>query len=138
MSAIRPLLSILVAKLRWVTADELVSINRRSVEQSFLRDRGLIEGAAAAPINLNAYEGETGLMRLTVRLIHAVASAHAFEDGNKRTAFVGAKVFLDLNGAILAAPDEALVGEWINELIERKIDQEEMCRRLAPFVVLPE
>jgi len=123
--------------LRWITVDELTAINRRSVEKSFLRDIGLLEGAASAPINLAAYEDETCLVRLAVRLIHAVAMAHAFEDGNKRTAFVGAKVFLDLNGATVALPDEILVGEWITEMIEHKIDQEEMCRRLEPFVVLP-
>lgn len=127
----------MAAELRWITVDDLAAINRRSVEKPFLRDRGLIEGAAAAPVNLSAYEDETSLVRLAVRLIHAVAMAHAFEDGNKRTAFVGAKVFLDLNGAVMAVPDEILVGDWITELIERKIDQDELCRRLAPFIVLP-
>lgn len=123
--------------MRWVTAAELISINQRAVEKSLLRDAALIESAAAAPQNLHAYEGETDLVRLAVRMLTAVAMAHAFEDGNKRTAFVGAKVFLDLNGAVLAAPDEVEVGEWITDLIERKIDQDEFCRRLKPFVVPP-
>lgn len=92
----------------------------------------------AAPINAFVYDGETGLVELAVRLLHAVAMAHAFEDGNKRTAYIGATIFLEQNMATVAVPDEQLVGEWVVSLVERRISQRELCRRLSPHIVLPE
>ena len=38
-----------------------------------------------------------------------LARNHPFIDGNKRTAFVAAEVFLDLNGVTLTASDESCV-----------------------------
>ena len=126
------------AEPRWITADELIAINTRQVPNAFVRDRGLIEGAAAAPINAFAYAGIRDLLVLAVRLLHAVAMAHAFEDGNKRTAFFGAAAFLELNGGVLAVADTEETAEWVVAMVERRIDQDELCRRLRPFVVLPE
>ena len=50
-----------------------------------LRDARLLEGALAWPRNLWAH-GEPDLAQLAVAYAFGIAFAHAFVDGNKRTA----------------------------------------------------
>ena len=62
-----------------------------------MRDIALLEAACARPINLHAYEDPT-LPKLAASYAFGISKAHAFVDGNKRTAFVAAATFLRLNG----------------------------------------
>ena len=77
----------------WVSVQDLIEINQEQVQRTgeshFLRDRGLLENAASRPRNLWVYEEEVDTARLAVALLMGVARAHAFEQGNKRTAFMG-------------------------------------------------
>jgi death-on-curing protein len=127
----------LPAEPRWVTTDELATINRQHVPNSFLREAGLLDSAAAAPRNAHVYADEADLVRLAAHLLHAVAMAHAFEDGNKRTAFFGAMLFLELNGCTVALPDTERVGELVTDLVEHKITRDDFAARIAPFIALP-
>jgi len=69
-----------------------------------LRDEGLLESALARPQNLHAY-GETDLCTLAAAYAVGIARNHPFIDGNKRTAFLTAYVFLQLNGRTLVASE---------------------------------
>lgn len=51
----------------------------------------------ARAINLFAY-GDPSLAEIAAAYAFGIAKAHAFIDGNKRTAFVTAATFLRLNG----------------------------------------
>jgi death-on-curing protein len=51
----------------------------------------------ARAINPHAYESAP-LPRIAAAYVYGIAKAHAFIDGNKRTAFVTAVTFLRLNG----------------------------------------
>jgi death-on-curing protein len=73
-----------------------------------LRDEGLLESALARPRNLAAY-GKPDLAALAAAYAFGLARNHPFVDGNKRTAFVAAELFLDLNGHDLVASDEDCV-----------------------------
>jgi death on curing protein len=74
-----------------------------------LRDEGGLRSALARPENLAAY-GEPDLFDLAAAYARGVTQNHPFVDGNKRTAFVAAVAFLDLNGQELnAAEAEAAV-----------------------------
>lgn len=70
-----------------------------------LRDAGSLESALARPRNLHAY-GETDLCRRAAAYASGLVRNQPFLDGNKRTAFLTAYVFLALNGLDLTA-DEA-------------------------------
>ncbi len=61
------------------------------------RDIALLEAASDRPRNRFAY-GETDPSVLAAAYGFGIAKAHAFIDGNKRTAFVTALTFLRLNG----------------------------------------
>ena len=74
-----------------------------------IRDDGLLESALARPRNLHAY-GEEELCVLAVAYAFGIVRNHPFVDGNKRTAFVTAALFLQENGLRLIAPEaEAVV-----------------------------
>lgn len=62
-----------------------------------LRDAPLLESALARPRNLHAY-GETDLFVLAASYAEGIARNHPFIDGNKRTAFLTADLFLTDNG----------------------------------------
>lgn len=69
-----------------------------------LRDEGGLRSALARPENLAAY-GEPDLFDLAAAYARGIVQNHPLVDGNKRTAFVVAGAFLDLNGMELTASE---------------------------------
>jgi death on curing protein len=74
-----------------------------------VRDEGLLDSALARPRNRYEYDEETDLASLAAAYAFGIAKNHPFIDGNKRTAFVAAEVFLDVNGLTLVATDQDCV-----------------------------
>ena len=64
---------------------------------SGLRDEGALLSALARANNLAAY-GDPDAAALAAAYAFGVARNHPFVDGNKRTAWVLARLFLELNG----------------------------------------
>ena len=62
-----------------------------------IRDFGAVESALARPGNLAAY-GQPDVADLAASLAFGLTSNHGFVDGNKRTAWVAARVLLLDNG----------------------------------------
>ncbi|MBV8779649.1 MAG: type II toxin-antitoxin system death-on-curing family toxin [Alphaproteobacteria bacterium] len=118
--------------------DAVIQKNRLEVEETgerhFLRDPGLLEGALARPQNAFAY-GEDDIVVLAVRYLAGIAQAHAFEQGNKRTAFGAMWHFLRLNGYELDFEDSDYWEGPTVELIEHRLSEEDFADRLRPFVV---
>lgn len=62
-----------------------------------VRDRSLLESAVMRP-QMAAYYANADLIEQCVLLAVGISQARAFVDGNKRTAFIAADVFLRANG----------------------------------------
>ena len=62
-----------------------------------IRDVGAVESALARPENLAAY-GQPDISDLAASLAFGLTSNHGFVDGNKRTAWVAARLLLLDNG----------------------------------------
>jgi death-on-curing protein len=77
-----------------------------------VRDSGLLQSALARPLNLVAY-GEADASTLAAAYGFGIARNHPFIDGNKRTAFVCAELFLALNGYVLTALDADCVSTML-------------------------
>jgi death-on-curing protein len=77
-----------------------------------LRDEGLLDSALARPRNLWAYE-QAGLLAFAACYAGGIVRDHPFFDGNKRTAFTAASVFLEDNGHALALPEEEMVERMV-------------------------
>jgi death-on-curing protein len=123
---------------QWLPIEAVVKINQAVVaitgEPHFLRDRGLLESAVARPQNAFAYS-EEDIVVLAVRLMAGLAQAHAFEQGNKRTAFVAMVQFLNTNGYDLAIEDSLPWAGEIISLVEHRSTEEDFVRAIRLFVV---
>lgn len=73
-----------------------------------VRDAGALESALPRPRNLVAH-GAASVFELAAAYAFGIARAHPFVDGNKRTAFVAAVVFLEINGYSFSAIEEDVV-----------------------------
>ena len=85
----------------WVPDRAVYIIHDRQIARhggaSGLRDEGLLQGALNRPINKWQYEN-ADTFGCAAAYAFGIAKAHAFVDGNKRTAFVTSVTFLRLNG----------------------------------------
>lgn len=89
----------------WLDADLALAIHDRQLAEhggpAGVRDRGVLESALARPINQWAY-GLDDRCALAAAYAFGVARNHPFTDGNKRTAWVLARLFLRLNGVSIS------------------------------------
>ena len=73
-----------------------------------IRDANLLLSALARPQHQAAY-GEPSVFDLAAAYAFGIICNHPFIDGNKRTGFLSAYIFLELNGWELTAPEPEAV-----------------------------
>lgn len=122
----------------WLPIEAVIDHNRLELAQTgenhFVRDRGLLESALARPRNAFAY-GEEDIVALAVALLAGIARAHAFEQGNKRTAFAAMRLFLNANGYDTSFDDAVPWAEEIIRLVEHRSTEADFVRKIRRFVV---
>jgi death on curing protein len=93
---------------RWVAEKTILAIQSQQLAiyggATGIRDAGLLASALERPRNRWTY-GETDLCQLAAAYAFGIAKNHPFIDGNKRTAFLVAVLFLSKNGLDLTAPE---------------------------------
>ena len=98
---------------RWVNATVVHAIHDRQLAEhgglSGLRDAGAVKSALGRPQNLAAY-GEPDAADLAAAYLYGLARNHGFSDGNKRTAWIVARLFLADNGCRLRFDPQEAVG----------------------------
>ncbi len=86
---------------RWVAPEVIYAIHDRQLSEHGgpigVRDPGSVESAHARAPNLAAY-GDPDAAALAAAYAFGLARNHGFTDGNKRTAWVVARLFLADNG----------------------------------------
>lgn len=97
---------------RWVAPAVVFAVHDRQLAEhgggEGVRDKGAVESALARPQNLAAY-GEPYAAALAASYAFGLARNHGFADGNKRTAWITARVFLADNGLKLRfAPQDTV------------------------------
>ncbi len=89
----------------WLEARDALAIHDRQIAEhgglSGVRDLALLDSALSRPVNIWHY-GEDDVSQLAAAYAFGIARNHPFSDGNKRTAWVLARLFLALNGYTLA------------------------------------
>jgi len=89
---------------RWVSLEVVLAVHGRQIAEhggaDGIRDLGLIESALARPANLMSY-GDPDAASLAAAYAHGLVPNHGFVDGNKRVAWVAARLFLRANGRTL-------------------------------------
>ena len=89
-------------KWRWMALDVLFAVHDIQLAEhgglSGVRDSDALESAMARPQNLVIYSDKPGAAALAAAYAYGLARNHGFVDGNKRTAWVLARLFLADNG----------------------------------------
>ena len=123
---------------RWISKDALLILHDRSIAlhggASGVRDDVLLESALQRPINRFHYEEIDDLHVLGATYVVGVAANHPFVDGNKRTGFLAAFMFLYINGHLIRA-DQGLVIEFVLGVAAGEIDEDGATRFLRDFTV---
>ena len=92
---------------RWIDPSAILLLHSASLAEhgglGGLRDKGLLESALDRPKNRFAYEPASDICDLAAAYGFGLAKNHAFQDGNKRTAFLSVGLFLAINGYKLVA-----------------------------------
>lgn len=100
----------------WVPLDVVLAIHDEQISEHGgirgVRDRAVVDSALARPRNQVAYVSPDPAA-LAAAYAFGLCNNHGFLDGNKRTAYVVAETFLDLNGCTMEAPDDAVVSAML-------------------------
>ena len=92
----------------WVFREVVFILNEQSLAQfggsAGVRDEGLLDSALGRPQHRFAY-GKPTLFDLAASYAFGLVKNHPFIDGNKRTGFIVAVTFLELNGLRFGASE---------------------------------
>ena len=123
----------------WIPVEEVIEANREEVEitnEPFgIRSEDLLVSALEKPKNQYFYNGERDIVTLACILMFGIARNHPFLQGNKRTAFISADMFIQINGYSLIVEDTEHVGEMIVDVISGALPESDFVQFLRPHVI---
>jgi death-on-curing protein len=101
----------------WLDREDCLGIHEMMLSQhgglSGVRDEGLLLSAIAKPRNHFAC-GSESLAVMAASYAAGTVLNHPFLEGNKRTGFITAATFLDMNGLELTASEESAVQQTVS------------------------
>lgn len=117
----------------WVPIQVITIVHDRQISRHGgapgLRDLALLEAGCARPENKFSY-GSVSLFEIAAAYAFGIVKAHAFVDGNKRTAFVAAITFLRLNGLVFR-PDPVEGVQMMEGLASGEVSEDKFAKWLA-------
>jgi death on curing protein len=117
----------------WLNREDCLGIHEMMLSQhggsTGVRDEGLLLLALAKPQNRFAY-GPTSLPEMAGSYAVGIVLNHPFVDGNKRTGFMLAATFLEVNGWELTASEESVVQSTV-ALASRQMTESQYVKWLA-------
>jgi len=119
-----------VTNTLYLAVEDVWAINglllRAEGQSTLLLNRGALESALLRAQNVAHYQ-QADIVEQAAFLVAGIAFAHAFLDGNKRTAAVSGSAFLDRNGfQITAVGDE--FGRQIEAMVRHAGSQDDATR----------
>jgi death-on-curing protein len=120
----------------YLSVNDVWAINdlilRAEGQTSLLLNRGALESTLLRA-QTAAYYQQADLIEQAAVLIAGIAFAHAFLDGNKRTAAVACVAFLDRNGWHVSTPGDQL-GRQIESLVKHPASQDEATQQFHEWL----
>ena len=96
----------------WITREECLAYHESLLERFGgllgVRDEALLDSALNRPKHLFTY-GEPSIFEMASSYAHGIVKNHPFLDGNKRTGFIAAALFIETNGYRFQATEEEAV-----------------------------
>ena len=126
---------------RWIGIDLALAVQERQLSEhgglAGVRDRGAVESALARPINLAAFGGADPVdaSALAAAYCFGIVRNHGFADGNKRTGWVLARLFLADN-EIRVAFSPADVVQMIQALAAGDVPEAGLAAWIRAHVVV--
>jgi death-on-curing protein len=100
----------------WLDRDDALAIHELMLAQhgglAGVRNEGLLESALSKPRNQSSY-GSPTVTKMAASYAAGIICNHPFLDGNKRTGFMLAATFMELNGLTLTASEESVVQQTL-------------------------
>ena len=113
----------------WLSLDIALAVHDRQLAEhggpTGVRDKGMLESALARPLNQWTY-GEDDLCALAAAYAYGIARNNPFTDGNQRTAWVFARLFLMLNGQTLSFTPRMAI-EVVLALAAEELGEDELA-----------
>ena len=122
---------------RWISETLIYAVHDRQLAEhggpSGIRDKGAVESALARPKNLAAY-GDPDAAALAAAYCYGIARNHGFVDGNKRTAWIAARLFLRDNDRRLSF-DKLEAVKLIEDVAAGRITENDLAAWLRSRLV---
>ena len=100
----------------WVEREDCLAMHEKLLERfgglKGIRDEGLLESALNKPRHLFSY-GKPTVFEMAASYAVGIVKNHPFLDGNKRTGFVAAALFIEANGYLFQDTEEEAVLETL-------------------------
>jgi len=126
---------------------QIIEVNRHVCAENKQRSQLLDQGKIESALNTAFYPGSWpflngGIARLAGALCFYLTKAHAFMDGNKRTATLSAILFMNSNGLDLLYPENdedsfSELADVVNKATASEISKDELIewfeRHKVPF-----
>ncbi len=126
-----------MADIRFIETEIAVAVHERQLAEhgglSGTKNIGQLESAMGRPLNKHSY-GETDLCALAAAYAFGIARNHPFNDGNKRTAWVIARLFLRLNDVSIAF-DKTDAIETVLTLAAGHLPEEQLAKWFRSKIV---
>lgn len=112
--------------VRYLTVEELIAINARQDGGVGVHDLGGVEANAARPQSgFGDQDTFPDLYSKAAAYLHGIASTQYFHDGNKRTAWLAADIFLRMNGANLPRVPDIEAEIFVQAIAQSVLDTDE-------------
>lgn len=117
----------------FLTIDEVLEIQKSTLSNAPCSDIGKLEGALARIENTHFYEGIDDVLEIAAMYLIAISRAHAFPDGNKRTALLAMVMFLFFNDIKLV--DKSLLVDLTIKAAIGKIKRQALVNQLKKLII---
>ncbi|MEC5291623.1 type II toxin-antitoxin system death-on-curing family toxin [Aurantimonas sp. C2-6-R+9] len=121
--------------IEWLSREVVEAIHYEQLSEhgglAGIRDENALEAALDRPLNKAAYD-EPDLFDLAAAYLYGIARNHPFSDGNKRTAYLAAYVFLDINGYDITA-DNGMVYQFVMDVAAGAVGEDSAARWFRDF-----
>jgi death-on-curing protein len=100
----------------FLSVEDVISLHDQ-LDPSLIIDRGKLEGAVGRP--QASFGGDflhASIYKQASVMMHGICQAHAFQDGNKRTAWVATLTFLEQNGVTIVDLEPEYMSDYMVEV----------------------
>jgi death-on-curing protein len=120
-----------VKEPRWIDVRAFLLLHSASLAEhggrTGIRDQAALASALARPRNRFAYDKDVDIASLAAAYSFGITRNHPFHDGNKRSSFQAAELFIVLNGYELAIRGDAGAIQAVVELAEGRLSEEDFA-----------